>query len=140
MKDAHSTEMKEYTPYPVISLMAEQKSISNLGGTMRLGAYPCELIEGSKAHKAYKKTAIEERHRHRFEFNNDYLDMFVEKGMIPTGLNPESGLVEIVEVEDHPWFVGAQFHPEYKSTVAAPHPLFVGFVKAARLESERKQK
>ncbi|MDG1767396.1 MAG: CTP synthase [Flavobacteriales bacterium] len=140
MKDAHSTEMKEYTPFPVISLMAEQKSISNLGGTMRLGAYPCELIEGSKAHKAYKKTAIEERHRHRFEFNNDYLDMFVEKGMIPTGLNPESGLVEIVEVEDHPWFVGAQFHPEYKSTVAAPHPLFVGFVKAARLESERKQK
>ena len=140
MKDAHSTEMKEYTPFPVISLMAEQKSISNLGGTMRLGAYPCELIEGSKAHKAYKKTAIEERHRHRFEFNNDYLDMFVEKGMIPTGLNPESGLVEIVEVEGHPWFVGAQFHPEYKSTVAAPHPLFVGFVKAARLESERKQK
>lgn len=140
MKDAHSTEMKEYTPFPVISLMAEQKSISNLGGTMRLGAYPCELIEGSKAHKSYKKTAIEERHRHRFEFNNDYLDMFVEKGMIPTGLNPESGLVEIVEVEGHPWFVGAQFHPEYKSTVAAPHPLFVGFVKAARLESERKQK
>ena len=140
MKDAHSTEMKEYTPFPVISLMAEQKSISNLGGTMRLGAYPCELIEGSKAHKAYKTSSIEERHRHRFEFNNDYLDLFVEKGMIPTGLNPESGLVEIVEVEDHPWFVGAQFHPEYKSTVAAPHPLFVGFVKAARLESERKQK
>ena len=140
MKDAHSTEMKEYTPFPVISLMAEQKSISNLGGTMRLGAYPCELIEGSKAHKAYKTSSIEERHRHRFEFNNDYLDLFVENGMIPTGLNPESGLVEIVEVEDHPWFVGAQFHPEYKSTVAAPHPLFVGFVKAARLESERKQK
>lgn len=140
MKDAHSTEMKEYTPFPVISLMAEQKSISNLGGTMRLGAYPCELIEGSMAHKAYKATSIEERHRHRFEFNNDYLDLFVENGMIPTGLNPESGLVEIVEVEDHPWFVGAQFHPEYKSTVAAPHPLFVGFVKAARLESERKQK
>ncbi len=140
MKDAHSTEMKEYTPFPVINLMAEQKSISNLGGTMRLGSYPCELVEGSKAQKAYKSIDIEERHRHRFEFNNDYLELFVESGMVPTGLNPESGLVEIVEVQDHPWFVGAQFHPEYKSTVAAPHPLFVGFVKAARLEKEKKAK
>lgn len=140
MKDAHSTEMKEYTPFPVISLMAEQKSISNLGGTMRLGSYPCELVEGSKAQKAYKTIDIEERHRHRFEFNNDYLELFVESGMVPTGLNPESGLVEIVEVQDHPWFVGAQFHPEYKSTVAQPHPLFVGFVKAARLEKEKKTK
>lgn len=140
MKDAHSTEMKEYTPFPVISLMAEQKSISNLGGTMRLGSYPCELVEGSKAQKAYKTIDIEERHRHRFEFNNDYLELFVESGMVPTGLNPESGLVEIVEVQDHPWFVGAQFHPEYKSTVAQPHPLFVNFVKAARLEKEKKTK
>lgn len=140
MKDAHSTEMKEYTPFPVINLMAEQKSISNLGGTMRLGSYPCELVEGSKAQKAYKTIDIEERHRHRFEFNNDYLELFVESGMVPTGLNPESGLVEIVEVQDHPWFVGAQFHPEYKSTVAQPHPLFVGFVKAARLEKEKKTK
>jgi CTP synthase len=140
MKDAHSTEMKEYTPFPVISLMAEQKSISNLGGTMRLGSYPCELVDGSKAQKAYKSIDIEERHRHRFEFNNDYLELFVESGMVPTGLNPESGLVEIVEVQDHPWFVGAQFHPEYKSTVAQPHPLFVGFVKAARLEKEKKTK
>ncbi len=140
MKDAHSTEMKEYTPFPVISLMAEQKSISNLGGTMRLGSYPCELVEGSKAQKAYKTIDIEERHRHRFEFNNDYLELFVESGMVPTGLNPESGLVEIVEVQDHPWFVGAQFHPEYKSTVAQPHPLFVDFVKAARLEKEKKTK
>lgn len=140
MKDAHSTEMKEYTPFPVINLMAEQKSISNLGGTMRLGSYPCELVEGSKAQKAYKTIDIEERHRHRFEFNNDYLELFVESGMVPTGLNPESGLVEIVEVQDHPWFVGAQFHPEYKSTVAQPHPLFVSFVKAARLEKEKKTK
>jgi CTP synthase len=128
--DAHSTEIKEYTPHPVISLMAEQKSITNMGGTMRLGSFPCELKEGSIAHKAYGVKEIEERHRHRFEFNNDYMAEFAKAGMIPTGINPESGLVEIVELQNHPWFVGAQFHPEYKSTVASPHPLFVSFVSA----------
>ena len=136
-KEAHSTEMKEYTSFPVISLMAEQKSISNLGGTMRLGAYPCELKEGSHSAKAYKEKDVLERHRHRFEFNNDYLEFFEEKGMKATGLNPESGLVEIVEIDDHPWFVGAQFHPEYKSTVAKPHPLFVDFVKASSKHLEK---
>lgn len=132
LKDAHSTEIKEYTPYPVISLMAEQKTITNLGGTMRLGAYPCRLVKGSKAMEAYGEEFIEERHRHRFEFNNAYLDLFAEGGMVATGINPESGLVEIVEIPSHPWFVGAQFHPEYKSTVARPHPLFQAFVKAVR--------
>lgn len=132
LTDAHSTEMKEYTPYPVISLMAEQKTITNLGGTMRLGAYSCDLIKGSKAHEAYGEDRIEERHRHRFEFNNAYFDLFKESGMVPTGINPSSGLVEIVEIPDHPWFVGTQFHPEYKSTVSKPHPLFMSFVKAAR--------
>lgn len=129
--EAHSTEMKQYTQFPVISLMAEQKSITNLGGTMRLGSYACKLKEGSLAHKAYGDQDIKERHRHRFEFNNDYLEFFEINGMKATGINPESNLVEVVEIEDHPWFVGAQFHPEYKSTVAEPHPLFVDFVKAA---------
>jgi CTP synthase len=132
LKDAHSTEIKEYTPHPVISLMAEQKSITHLGGTMRLGAYPCKLKENTKSIEAYGEVDIEERHRHRFEFNNDYLEQFKKAGMVPAGINPDSGLVEIVEITDHPWFVGAQFHPEYKSTVARPHPLFQGFVKAAR--------
>ena len=129
--EAHSTEMKQYTQFPVISLMAEQKSITNLGGTMRLGSYACELKKNSLANKAYGIESINERHRHRFEFNNDYLEFFEENGMKATGINPESNLVEVVELDDHPWFVGAQFHPEYKSTVAEPHPLFVDFVKAA---------
>lgn len=98
---------------------------------MRLGAYACDLKEGSLAHKAYGDKSIKERHRHRFEFNNDYLEFFENNGMKATGINPESNLVEVVEIEDHPWFVGAQFHPEYKSTVADPHPLFVEFVNAA---------
>lgn len=132
LTDAHSTEIKEYTPHPVISLMAEQKSITHLGGTMRLGVYPCQIKENTKSMEAYGKVDIEERHRHRFEFNNDYLDQFIKAGMVPAGINPDSKLIEIVEIPDHPWFVGAQFHPEYKSTVARPHPLFQGFVKAAR--------
>jgi CTP synthase len=131
LRDAHSTEIKEYTPHPVISLMAEQKSVSYLGGTMRLGTYPCQLERGSLAYKAYRDDMVEERHRHRFEFNNDFLHQFQKSGMRATGINPDSGLVEIVEVENHPWFVGVQFHPEYKSTVDCPHPLFVDFVKAA---------
>jgi CTP synthase len=130
--DAHSTEMKEYTQHPVICLMAEQKSIVNKGGTMRLGTYPCKLSKGSKALKAYGKELIEERHRHRFEFNNDYKVQFEKAGFKCTGINPDSGLVEIIELDNHPYFVAAQFHPEYKSTVMNPAPLFVSFVKAAK--------
>jgi CTP synthase len=129
--DAHTTEIAEDSNYPVISMMEEQKSISNMGGTMRLGAYKCQLKPGSKVATAYNTDRISERHRHRYEFNNEYLKEFEKAGMIPTGKNPETGLVEVVEIEDHPWFVGVQFHPEYKSTVANPHPLFVAFVKAA---------
>jgi len=128
---AHSTEMDPDTPYPVISLQEAQKSIVNKGGTMRLGAYTCQLTPGSKAEQVYQKTSITERHRHRYEFNNAFLSKFEEAGMIPTGMNPEGSLVEIIELKNHPWFVGVQFHPEYKSTVLNPHPLFVGFIKAA---------
>ena len=131
LEDAHSTEIKEYTQHPVIDLMAEQKSIQNMGGTMRLGAYPCALKEGTAAHMAYGKQNIEERHRHRYEFNNNYLEQFEEKGMIASGLNPNSGLVEMIELPSHPWFVASQFHPEYASTVEAPHPLFISFVQAS---------
>ena len=130
LSEAHTTEIVEDCSEPVISLMTEQKNISNMGGTMRLGAYKCQLTPGSKVSQAYTTDKISERHRHRYEFNNDYLKQFQENGMKPTGKNPETGLVEVVEVEDHPWFVGAQFHPEYKSTVANPHPLFVAFIKA----------
>jgi CTP synthase len=129
--DAHTTEIAEDSKYPVISMMEEQKNISNMGGTMRLGAYRCQLKPGSKAFAAYNTEKISERHRHRYEFNNDYLKEFEAAGLVPVGKNPETGLVEIVEIKDHPWFVGAQFHPEYKSTVANPHPLFVAFIKAA---------
>lgn len=129
--DAHSTEIAEDCNYPVINMMEEQKTISNMGGTMRLGAYKCQLKPNSKAHQAYNSDVISERHRHRYEFNNAYLEQYEQAGMIATGKNPETGLVEIVEIPNHVWFVGAQYHPEYKSTVACPHPLFVAFVKAA---------
>jgi CTP synthase len=131
LSDAHSTEIKEYTQHPVIDLMAEQKSIQNMGGTMRLGAYPCELKTGTHAQKAYGQLNIEERHRHRYEFNNAYLTQFESNGMIASGRNPNSGLVEMIEVPEHPWFVASQFHPEYASTVEAPHPLFISFVEAS---------
>src|SRR5690554_169413 len=130
LKDAHSTEMNPDTEYPVIALMEEQKNIEQMGGTMRLGAYPCELVKGTKSSAAYGKSKIQERHRHRFEFNNEYLQQFEKNGMIASGVNPETKLVEIIEIKDHPWFVGTQFHPEYKSTVLTPHPLFVRFIKA----------
>jgi CTP synthase len=129
--EAHTTEIAEDCTYPVIDIMEDQKSISNLGGTMRLGAYKCQLKPGSLASNAYMTDKISERHRHRYEFNNKYLDEFTKGGMIATGKNPETGLVEIIEIPDHPWFLGAQFHPEYKSTVAKPHPLFVAFVNAS---------
>lgn len=131
MNDAHSTEMNPDTPYPVISLQETQKNIVNKGGTMRLGAYKCSVSPKTKAMDIYGKKEISERHRHRYEFNNEYLQDFENAGMIASGINPEGGLVEIVELKDHPWFVGVQFHPEYKSTVLNPHPLFVNFVKAA---------
>ncbi len=130
-EDAHTTEIAEDSKFPVISMMEEQKSIANLGGTMRLGAYKCQLKPDSKSYSAYNSDLIFERHRHRFEFNNQYLADFEKAGMIATGKNPETGLVEVVEIPSHPWFVGTQFHPEYKSTVENPHPLFVAFVNAA---------
>jgi CTP synthase len=130
MAEAHTTEIVDDCKTPVISMMEEQKTISNLGGTMRLGAYNCHLTPGTKVSKAYNTDQISERHRHRYEFNNEYLELFEENGMRATGKNPDTNLVEVVEIEDHPWFVGAQFHPEYKSTVDNPHPLFVAFVKA----------
>lgn len=131
LEGANSTEMVEETPYPVISLMEEQKTITNMGGTMRLGAWDCDLKENSIVKSVYKKEKIDERHRHRYEFNNEYLEQFEAAGMIATGKNPKTGLVEIVELPGHPWFVGVQYHPEYKSTVLNPHPLFVAFVEAS---------
>ena len=130
LKGAASSEVNPNTPYPVIDMMADQKKVTQLGGTMRLGAYGCQLKEGSLVAEAYNNNYIYERHRHRYEFNNDFQDILEQNGLIATGINPESGLVEIVELEDHPWFVGVQFHPELKSRVEKPHPLFVAFVKA----------
>ncbi|MFN3918286.1 MAG: CTP synthase [Flavobacteriales bacterium] len=130
-KDANSSEFDINTTNPVIDLMTEQQEITEKGGTMRLGAYTCQIKENSLAHKVYGKTEISERHRHRYEFNNKYLAAFEQAGMKATGINLENNLVEIVEIPTHPYFIGAQFHPEYKSTVANPHPLFKGFVKAA---------
>ncbi|MFD2934303.1 CTP synthase [Spirosoma flavum] len=136
--DAHSTEMEPHTLNPVISMMEEQKSVTDKGGTMRLGAYACKLKRDSLAHQIYGKTQISERHRHRYEFNNDYIEAFEKAGFRPTGINPDTGLVEIVELKGHPWYVGVQFHPELKSTVMNPHPLFVQFVKAALSYSQTK--
>ncbi len=130
LTDANSTEMDPTTQNPVIDIMESQKSITDKGGTMRLGSWDCKLKEESKAYKAYHNTKIAERHRHRYEFNNSYLDRFEKEGMLATGVNPETNLVEIIEVRDHPWFVGVQYHPEYKSTILTPHPLFLGFINA----------
>lgn len=127
---ADSTEMTPRTQYPVIDLMDSQQDVTEKGGTMRLGTYKCELKQGSKAYAAYGQKLIEERHRHRYEFNGKYAKDFEKAGMITTGTNPETGLTEIVEIPAHKWFVGTQFHPEYKSTVTKPHPLFVAFIKA----------
>ncbi|MDX1938259.1 MAG: CTP synthase [Flavihumibacter sp.] len=139
IKDAHSTEMDPHTANPVIDLMEAQKKITAKGGTMRLGAYPCQITEGSLAHTIYGSTLISERHRHRWEFNNDYLARYEAAGMMASGKNPESGLVEIVELSNHPFFVGVQYHPELKSTVEAPQPVFVHFVKAAKAFTEKKE-
>jgi len=136
--DAHSTEMDASTPHPVIDLMEDQKTIEKKGGTMRLGAYPCDIKKDSLAYTIYGKKQISERHRHRWEFNNRYLSDFEKAGMIPSGKNPGTGLVEIVELPDHPFFIGVQYHPELKSTVENPQPLFVHFIKAAKAYAERK--
>lgn len=138
LKKAHSTEMDEKTSDPVIDLMEAQKKIVMKGGTMRLGAYPCTISKNTKTFQIYGQTNISERHRHRYEFNNKYLEKFEENGMLASGINPDSKLVEIIELKKHPWFVGVQFHPELRSTVINPHPLFVKFIKAA-LEHKAKQ-
>jgi CTP synthase len=133
---ANSIEMDENTAHPVIDLMEAQKAVTAKGGTMRLGSYPCRVSKDTRAWDIYGQENIKERHRHRFEYNSEYLAEYEAAGMIASGINPEGGLVEIVELVDHPWFVGVQFHPEYKSTVINPHPLFESFVKAAVKESE----
>lgn len=138
LKNANSTEMDAETPHPVIDLMEEQKNVTHKGGTMRLGSWDCNIKEGSLAHKIYGATAITERHRHRYEYNGKYAAQLEGAGMAGTGINPETNLVEIIEIPEHPWFVGVQYHPEYKSTVASPHPLFVAFVKAAKEHSKEK--
>lgn len=130
IQDATSREFNEHTENAVIDLMSEQQKVKNKGGTMRLGAYPCHLKKDTLAEKAYKAADITERHRHRYEFNNAYLEKFAAAGMMATGIHPDKNLVEIIELQDHPWFVGVQFHPEYKSTILRPHPLFVDFVAA----------
>ena len=138
LKGANSTEMDASTPHPVIDLMEEQKEIKNLGGTMRLGSWDCEITKDSIAYDVYQDTNIKERHRHRYEYNNKYSEQLKAAGLKNTGVNPKTKLVEIVEIPNHPWFVGVQYHPEYKSTVANPHPLFVAFVKAAKEYSKQK--
>lgn len=137
-KDAHSTEMNPDTTHPVIHLMEDQKELLNMGGTMRLGSYDCECLPGTLLAKSYGTNYIQERHRHRYEFNDAYLSAFEEKGMKASGKNPQTGLVEAVEVADHPFFLGAQFHPEYKSTVEEPAPLFVSLIAAAKTYRDNK--
>ncbi|GAA4296829.1 CTP synthase [Nibribacter koreensis] len=140
LQGANSAEMDPATPHPIIDMMEEQKSITQKGGTMRLGSYACDLKKGSKAHQAYGRSHIQERHRHRYEFNNEYLAAFEAAGMVASGINPDTGLVEVIELQNHPWFVGAQYHPELKSTVLTPHPLFVRFIKAAITYTKNKNK
>jgi len=129
--DVNSTEFKHKTQHPLISLMPDQEDLLDMGGTMRLGRYPCELQPGTKARAAYGVEEVYERHRHRFEFNNAYREVLGKAGMIFSGLSPDNRLVEIAELRDHPWMLGSQFHPEFKSRLQRPHPLFRGFVEAA---------
>lgn len=140
LKGAHTTELKKKTAHPIISLLEEQKKVTDMGGTMRLGSYPCTLKKGSNAYKAYKKTRISERHRHRYEFNNKYKTILEKKGMLISGTSPNGSLVEIVEIPDHPWFVASQFHPEFQSKPDRPHPLFKDFIGAALKLHQRKIK
>jgi len=133
--DANSTEFAAFTSTPVIDLMPEQRNIDQMGGSMRLGLYPCKLLPGSLAHKAYGEEVVYERHRHRFEFNNEYRESLGEAGMVYSGVSPNGRLVEIIELADHPWFVATQFHPEFRSRPNRAHPLFRDFVRAAFLQS-----
>jgi CTP synthase len=137
MSDANSTEFAPNTAHPVIALMEEQKKVTGKGGTMRLGAYECRLEAGSLAAAAYQAGSVFERHRHRYEFNGDYLEQFQAAGLRIGGTNPKTGLVEIVELADHPWYVGVQYHPEFKSKPTQPHPLFSAFIKAS-LEAQKR--
>ncbi len=139
LSDAHSTEMNPHTPHPVIDMMEDQKKVVIKGGTMRLGSYECAITEGSLLHEIYQKLTIWERHRHRYEFNNRYLPLMEEAGLKATGKNTSTGLVEAIELTNHPWFIGVQFHPELKSTVQNPHPLFIAFVRAALTFAKAKQ-
>ena len=137
LEGANSTEVDKQTPHPVIDIMEDQKDLTLMGGTMRLGAFDCELQEHSKASELYGKNYISERHRHRWEFNNKYLADFEKAGMKAVGKNPKTGLVEVIEIPEHPFFVGSQYHPELKSTVENPHPLFVGFIAAAKEQAAK---
>ncbi|HPI03752.1 MAG TPA: gamma-glutamyl-gamma-aminobutyrate hydrolase family protein, partial [Candidatus Goldiibacteriota bacterium] len=139
LKGANSTEFDRETPYPVISLLEEQKCVKDMGGTMRLGSYPCRLKPGSRIYSAYKEKVIFERHRHRYEFNSIFKERMEEKGMTVCGLSPDGLLAEAVEIKNHPWFVAVQYHPEFKSKPVSPHPLFKGFVKAAVAKNKFKK-
>jgi CTP synthase len=130
-KDAQSTEINPDTTHPIIDLLPEQKDVEDMGGTLRLGLYPCKLVEGTKAREAYGEPVIYERHRHRYEFNNEYRQVMEKHGFVFSGLSPDGRLVEIIELRDHPWFVASQFHPEFKSRPTKPQPLFKQFVGAA---------
>ncbi len=137
--DANSTEMDSTTPHPVIDIMENQKNLTQMGGTMRLGAWDCQLKKDTLAYKIYKNEHISERHRHRYEFNNNYREELEKAGLQCTGVNPQTGLAEIIEIPEHPWFLAVQYHPEYKSTVACPHPLFVSFIKAAKTYNKKQK-
>jgi CTP synthase len=137
LKDAHSSELNPFTPHPVIDLMPDQLGVVDKGGTMRLGLYPCVVTPGTKAYEAYDSALVQERHRHRYEVNNDYRERLSESGMIFSGLSPDGHLVEMIELPDHPWFVAVQFHPEFISRPTRPQPLFKGFISAAKSASVR---
>lgn len=137
LSNANTTEHDPQTPDPVIHLMEEQKKISNMGASMRLGAYPCKLKSGTLARNCYNQETISERHRHRYEFNNEYRERFEAAGMVLSGQSPDGVLIEMVELKDHPWFIACQFHPEFKSRPVAPHPLFRDFVGASLKNSSK---
>ena len=140
LADANSTEFDRNTPYPVVAMLDEQFAVTDKGGTMRLGKYPCVLMPSSLAHKAYGATEVDERHRHRFEFNNQFRNQFEANGLIVTGTSPNGKLVEVIELRDHPWFLAVQCHPEFKSKPTSAHPLFRDFIQAAIQRREVKKK
>jgi CTP synthase len=139
LEGANSTEIDPRTPNPIIDLMPDQRDLADMGGTMRLGLYPCKLMPGTKAAQAYGETVVQERHRHRFEFNNAFREGLAEDGLVVSGTSPDGRLVEIIEVRDHPWMVGTQFHPEFKSRPTRPHPLFRDFIAAAIAEQHSRE-